>query len=42
MASDEKCVAIDPEQAPTYARLHAAHHVSPDEILSDGITAILS
>ncbi|WP_415829899.1 TetR/AcrR family transcriptional regulator [Helcobacillus massiliensis] len=42
MASDEKRVAIDPDQAPTYARLHATHHISPQEILSDGITALLS
>ncbi len=42
MASDEKRVAIDPDQAPTYARLHATHHTSPREILSDGITALLS
>lgn len=42
MASDEKRVAIDPDQAPTYARLHATHHISPHEILSDGITALLS
>lgn len=42
MASDEKRVAIDPDQAPTYARLHATHHISPREILSDGITALLS
>ena len=42
MASDEKRVAIDPDQAPTYARLHATHHISPCEILSDGITALLS
>ena len=42
MAPDEKRVAIDPDQAPTYARLHATHHISPREILSDGITALLS
>ena len=42
MASDEKRVAIDPDQAPTYARLHATHHISSREILSDGITALLS
>ncbi|WP_343834430.1 TetR/AcrR family transcriptional regulator [Brevibacterium paucivorans] len=42
MASDEKRVAIDPKQAPTYARLHATHHISPQEILSEGITALLS
>ena len=42
MASDEKRVAIDPDQAPTYARLHATHQISPQEILSDGITALLS
>ena len=42
MASDEKRVAIDPDQAPTYARLHATHRKSPREILSDGITALLS
>ena len=41
MASDEKRVAIDPDQAPTYARLHATHRKSPREILSDGITALL-
>lgn len=41
MASDEKRVAIDPDQAPTYARLHARHHISPHEILVDGITALL-
>ena len=42
MAPDEKRVAIDPEQAPTYARLHAAHHISPQEILSEGIKKLLS
>ena len=42
MASDEKRVAIDPDQAPTFARLHATHHISSREILSDGITALLS
>ena len=42
MAPDERRVAIDPEQAPTYARLHAAHHTSPREILSEGISALLS
>ena len=42
MASDEKRVAIDPGQAPTYARLHAAHHISPQEILSEGIKKLLS
>lgn len=42
MAPDERRVAIDPEQAPTYARLHAAHHISPREILSEGISALLS
>ena len=42
MASDEKRVAIDPDQAPTYARLRATHHISPREILSDGIAALLS
>ncbi|WP_245527070.1 TetR/AcrR family transcriptional regulator [Brevibacterium mcbrellneri] len=42
MASDEKREAIDPKQAPTYARLHATHHISPQEILSEGITALLS
>ncbi len=42
MASDEKRVAIDPDQAPTYARLHATHHISPREILSDGLMALLS
>ena len=42
MAPDEKRVAINPEQAPTYARLHAAHHISPQEILSEGIKKLLS
>lgn len=42
MALDEKRVAIDPDQAPTYARLHAAHRISPQEILADGIQALLS
>jgi len=42
MAPDEKRVAIDPEQAPAYARLHAAHHISPQEILSEGIKKLLS
>lgn len=42
MASDEKRVAIDPDQAPTYARLHAAHRISPQESLADGIQALLS
>ncbi|OHQ54557.1 TetR family transcriptional regulator [Corynebacterium sp. HMSC070H05] len=42
MAPDEKRVTIDPEQAPTYARLHAAHHNSPQEILSEGIKKLLS
>lgn len=42
MAADEKRVAIDPETAPTYARLHAAHHISPQQILADGIKALLS
>lgn len=27
--------------APTYARLHAEHPVSPEEILADGIAALL-
>ena len=42
MAPDEKRVVIDPEQAPTYARLHTAHHISPQEILAQGIKALLS
>ena len=42
MAPDEKRVVIDPEQAPTYARLHTAHHISPQEILAEGIKALLS
>lgn len=42
MAPDEKRVPIDPRQAPTYARLHAAHHISPREILSEGIKKLLS
>ena len=42
MAPDEKRVAINPEQAPTYARLHVAHHISPQEILSEGIKKLLS
>ncbi|WJZ07204.1 Transcriptional regulator, TetR family [Corynebacterium glaucum] len=42
MAPDEKRVAVAPEQAPTYARLHAAHHISPREILSEGIKKLLS
>lgn len=42
MAPDEKRVAIDPEQAPTYASLHAAHRISPQEILSEGIKKLLS
>ena len=42
MAPDEKRIAINPEQAPTYARLHAAHHISPQEILSEGIKKLLS
>ncbi|WP_232219286.1 TetR/AcrR family transcriptional regulator [Pseudoglutamicibacter albus] len=42
MAPDEKHVTIDPEQAPTYARLHAQHHISPQEILADGISALLA
>ena len=42
MAPDEKRVVIDPEQAPTYARLHTAHHISPQEILVEGIKALLS
>ena len=42
MAPDEMRVAINPEQAPTYARLHAAHHISPQEILSEGIKKLLS
>ncbi|MFC0581164.1 TetR/AcrR family transcriptional regulator [Micrococcoides hystricis] len=42
MAPDEKRVAIDPDQAPTYARLHGSHHLSPQEILTDGIKALLT
>ena len=42
MAPDENRVAINPEQAPTYARLHVAHHISPQEILSEGIKKLLS
>ena len=42
MAPDEKRVVIDPGQAPTYARLHTAHHISPQEILAEGIKALLS
>lgn len=42
MAPDEKRVAINPEQAPSYARLHAAHHISPQEILTEGIKKLLS
>ena len=42
MAPDEKRVVIDPGQAPTYARLHTAHHISPQEILAQGIKALLS
>lgn len=42
MAPDEKRVAIDPDQAPTYARLQATHHISPQQILADGIKALLS
>ncbi|WP_256282614.1 TetR family transcriptional regulator [Brevibacterium sp. HMSC07C04] len=41
MAPDEKRVVIDPEQAPTYARLHTAHHISPQAILAQGIKALL-
>lgn len=42
VAPEEKRVAVDPEQAPTYARLHATHHISPQEILADGIRALLA
>ncbi len=41
MAPDEKRVPIDEELAPTYARMHGHHHISPDVILAEGIAAIL-
>lgn len=41
MAPDEKRVPIDEELAPTYARMHGLHHISPDVILAEGIAAIL-
>lgn len=41
MAASEKTASIDPAQAPTYARLHREHHISPESILADGIEALL-
>ncbi|WP_448852078.1 TetR/AcrR family transcriptional regulator [Corynebacterium sp. 335C] len=42
MASDERSSAIDPDAAPTYARLHAGHPVDPRGILAEGIRALLT
>lgn len=42
MAPNEKHAAIDAEQAPTYARLHREHHISPETILADGISCLLT
>lgn len=41
MAASEKTASIDAAQAPTYARLHREHHISPESILADGIKALL-
>ncbi|WP_136089468.1 TetR/AcrR family transcriptional regulator [Auritidibacter ignavus] len=42
MASDEKCVPVDAERAPTYARLKATHQISPHKVLADAVDALLS
>ena len=42
MASNERHSPIDADQAPTYARLHSDHHISPEAILTDGINGILA
>lgn len=42
MAVDERRMPIDAEQAPIYARLHRDHHISPEDILADGITCLLA
>lgn len=42
MAVNEKQVPIDAEQAPTYARLHREHHISPEAILAGGISSLLA
>lgn len=41
MASNEKAVAVESEKAPTYARLHAEHQISPEEIFRAGVRAML-
>lgn len=41
MAANEKQAPIDAEQAPTYARLHREHGISPEVILADGISSLL-
>lgn len=41
MAASEKTASIDAAQAPTYARLHREHHISPEAILADAIKALL-
>lgn len=41
LAARERAARVDPEQAPLYARLHAGHAVDPEEIVGDGLRALL-
>lgn len=40
MAADERIAPVDPETAPSYARLHAEHTVDPEDILTTGLLAL--
>ncbi|MEB4613121.1 TetR/AcrR family transcriptional regulator C-terminal domain-containing protein [Leucobacter sp. M11] len=41
VAARERSAPVDPERAPTYARLHAAHSAQPEELVAAGIRALL-
>ncbi|MDR6867401.1 AcrR family transcriptional regulator [Microbacterium resistens] len=42
VASDERVAPVDADIAPVYARLHHRHELSPESILTAGLTALLA
>lgn len=40
MIGDERAAPVDPDTAPTYARLHREHAVPPETIVSAGLAAL--